>query len=532
MLELTSFIGQIPRIEDRNLPDMAATVASNARMNSGGLKAFRGLTTRHAFSENVQSFTIWNDTPFGFPEPNVSAVPGPIAEDRLYLTGQAAGPQMFYQGTYYSMGVPKPGTAPTLTLIPAADPGSENQALEQSLLYAYSWVTDLGEESAMSLLAGPILVTPGEQVQIDGFEAPPANRRVTNMRIYRSVTSASGITDLYFLVELPAATISHTDTDTTTALTGVAPNLDFDQPPTTMDGLIAMPNGMMVAFDGREILFCEPYLPHAWPRKYSLFTNDDIVGLAAFGSTVAVMTTGTPYIVQGLHPDSMAMEKTEQEYPCVSRAGIVDMGYAAAYPSNDGLVMVSGQGAQLVTQDIFTREQWRGLNPDTFNASRIEQRYAFAHLPDGAADVRIGLIDLRGDLGFYAEIAIPSLELRFDVATSNMLSLGEDQRTISIVDDPNAARLTFTWRSKPVDFPSLRTFGAVRAKGRAAVGGDDSVTIRVYADGALLHTTSGLNRIHRLPQKRAAEWQIELEGQANITNLAMAVTPEDLARAG
>ena len=95
--------------------------------------------------------------------------------------------------------------------------------------------------------------------------------------------------------------------------------------------------------------------------------NDTIIGLAAFGTTLAVMTTGQPYLLQGMHPEQMAMTKMEQPFPCLSKQGIVDMGYSAIYPSTDGLVMVSEQGAQLLTE-AMQKSQPKGelFSPSTW----------------------------------------------------------------------------------------------------------------------------------------------------------------------
>ena len=50
----------------------------------------------------------------------------------------------------------------------------------------------------------------------------------------------------------------------------------------TRELIINLPNGMMVGFSGNNICFCEPFFPHAWPIRYRLTTNFDIVSLGAF----------------------------------------------------------------------------------------------------------------------------------------------------------------------------------------------------------------------------------------------------------
>ena len=71
------------------------------------------------------------------------------------------------------------------------------------------------------------------------------------------------------------------------------------------DGL-QMANGMMAGFFGRTVCFCEPYRPHAWPEKYQVTVDSDIVALAAVGTTLFILTKGAPHWAQGSSPDAMS----------------------------------------------------------------------------------------------------------------------------------------------------------------------------------------------------------------------------------
>ena len=58
------------------------------------------------------------------------------------------------------------------------------------------------------------------------------------------------------------------------------------------------------------------------------------------------MTKGMPYVAQGTHPENMTAARLDVNLPCVTARGIVDMGYAVAYPSPYGLVMISANDAE------------------------------------------------------------------------------------------------------------------------------------------------------------------------------------------
>lgn len=67
-----------------------------------------------------------------------------------------------------------------------------------------------------------------------------------------------------------------------------------------LNGIINLPNGMVAGFLGRDIYFCEPYRPFAWPENYIQTIDDPVVGLGRMDTTLAVLTTGNPYFIQGL----------------------------------------------------------------------------------------------------------------------------------------------------------------------------------------------------------------------------------------
>ncbi|PNW65545.1 UNVERIFIED_CONTAM: hypothetical protein BEN50_22400, partial [Euhalothece sp. KZN 001] len=450
-------------------------------------------------------------------------------QGRLYIGRAGRPPILRHEGTDYTLAVPRPGSAPTLANMNPPTPD-----LTETVQVAYTFVTSLGEESAPSPLA-EIETDNVVTVRISAFDAPPGGRLINAIRIYRSQTDVSGVTALYFVAEAAADTNQYDPDVAETPLGDEITTLDFTDPPVGLTGLTAMPNGMVAAFKGRDIYFCEPYQPHAWPVKYSLSVDYDIVALSSFGTNLAILTTGEPYRAQGTHPDNMVMEKVEVNLPCVAAAGVVDFGYSAVYPSSDGLVEISGNGARVVSDALFTREQWQAMEPATIRACQFGRRYLFAFhgvLP-GVYGAMPGTarktcsIDMSGDMPSLRRYDFTPAALFFDVSEGNAY-YAEDGH-IQQFDDPAAVtRKTQRWRSRRYEMPQPTTFGALWVE--TAPG--DTVTARVYANDALIATVTADGDIKRLPDGLAKAWEIEIEGTGMVTAITIAGTMDEIAAAG
>lgn len=519
------FLGEIPKLEPELLPQGYAQEAISARLENGALAPMRKTASLHTFGAAVGTIYLHDTEWLGFTG-DVDVEPGPVANDRLYITGDGA-PKMRFDGTTYGLRLPPPVNGPVIANVTAHDP-----TIEEDVFYAYTWVTSLGEESRPSPLSNRLTTSVDVAVRIDTFDTPPAGRLITKMRLYRSQTSASGQTELFFVdeVDAPPTTTTFDHAISLLALNELIASTDYDEPPDDLAGLTALPNGMMAAFRGKDVYFCEPYLPHAWPEKYVLTTNDAIVGLAAFGSTLVVMTEATPYRIQGTAPEFMVMERMEENFPCVSKRGIVDLGYAAAYPSTDGLVTIDSSGARVVTRPLYTREQWQALNPAGFVAAQFMSRYAFSHQPDGSTARTIGLIDLLGQAPFVIHHDVATDELVYDLASGRLLGLTGGTNVIDL-DNLDADHDTLKWRSRKFQFPVPVSFGAIQVEGRHFADEVDEFFCEIYADGEFLHEISRLNTVERLPMGEHSVWEFKIEGNATVTRLIAAGSPTEIAGA-
>ena len=572
-IRLAQFSGEIPKLLTRLLPDTGAQLAENVRLDDGGLTPVRksGIEAVFAGASGIKTIYKFGST-WLYWTSVVNAAPGPVATDRLYYTGDGA-PKMRVGSTIYPLAISAPTAALTAGL---SGTGTGNVTTR---LYVYTWVTDFGEESEPCPISADVLWQSGLTVTLSGFQATPAGRSISKQRIYRSQSSSQNGTDLFFIEERTASTSNYVDTHSPTDFQEVLPSRDYNQPPADLTGLIALPNGMMAGFSGKQLCFSEPYQPHAWPQKYRLTSPYQIVGIGAYGTTIVAGTTGYPYVVSGNSPDSMIEQRIEVNLPCINGRGLVDLGYSVAYPSNDGLVVVSSGGATVVTDALFTRADWQKLSPSSFISAQFMGRY-FASFSygnsDGTTTSGTRVIDLTGQQPFVLRQSFHADAFFYDIASGNLYYAVND--TVYGFDTFGELNASMTWTSKRIVLSNPSSFGAILVESGALLSAEDQaaqnaaiaaidaanaivfaspmnaeidaspintfafagdalqshpaskyISVRVYADGKLICTVNDLDKVNRIRPINAREWEIQVNGTAEVEQITMATTARELA---
>lgn len=586
-ITLQNFGGEIPRRDPNYLPDNNAVEASNLKLTGGTLRALRGVALETTLPSSCFSIYRHRDQWYGYSS-RASFVPGPVADDRLYATkddgtgGVIARPIGTIDGEYpltFSRSVSAPGVSAT---------GAVDNDLAEIVKYAFTLVSILGEETAPSNLSIGVKFNEGRTITLSGMPTSPMmnGRNIATKRIYRSQTSAAGVTDLYFIAEISFGAATFVDAWGANDIQEPCPTKDFSAAPTNIRGLTGMPNGIMAAFRGRELLFCEPYQPHAWPTSYRLYLEYDIVGLVASGTSLIVLTKGMPYVAQGLHPENIATAKMETILPCVSQDSIVDLGTSAIYASNDGLVQISEGGAQLISQNLWSKDEWDALTPSDIRAGRYGQSYIFSF--QTASGSRIGyIVDASGDAATLTRFNRWTRLFWNDPATNELFSLAPNGLLVNRFDAPGADAEPFSWKSKTFRFVEPTAFSAILLEaaersniaqrtdlrsiaedqdfialgnlvgsnvpgqphqllatipvGNVVGETETSLTItiglaatedfivRIWGDGVLLRTFErGMNAIQRVPSKKCRQWQIEIGGTSEVMRLIMAQSAEEI----
>jgi hypothetical protein len=465
MIRVSSFAGEVPRLIPRLLAENYAQIAENVRVERGDLLPIRASRFEQRLDAAAKTIYKHGDTWLSFDEV-VSVVPAPIAENRVYIFGDGA-PQLLVDNTLFPLAIPVPENA---LYAETVNPGGVNKDNSFVVLYSFTWVTAYGEESMPADLSNQVTVDTSSSVTLRNFPPKPAGRNIDRLRIYRSQTSTSGDTMLYFVSEQAAPDYegyTYTDIIRINASAELLPSGDYNPPPEKLTGAIALPNGMMAAFVGKKLYFSEPWIPHAWPEKYILTVDFDIIGLSAFGSSLAILTKGHPYVAQGTHPENMVMERLRVNLPCVTARGIVDLGYAVAYPSTVGLVTISSSGAQIASDALFTAEQWRLMQPESFIAAQFAGRYIFAsrYLNESGNEMQ-GLlgIDMTGATPFVVRMIESCDALYFEIG-SGILHMLQNGTDIYEYDALSQNTTEYRWRSKKFVLNTLTAFGCVLVEG-------------------------------------------------------------------
>ncbi len=680
-IRLTGFSGEQPRIIPRLMPETAAQAAINTRLDDGALTPIRRSAQVAEGEASWQTIFHHHDEWLGW-DAVVDVVQGPVAQDRLYYTGDGM-PKMRIGEDIYPLAVPFPAaplvpallgngrgqntvhavavaatggtwtltfrgdttaalahdiTAAALqTALEALDvfeagdievtggPGDELggnpylieftgsfelrrvslvAAADENLtgpsagitvtmqtagvtpgdivtrVYVYTYVTEFGEESEPSPIGEAVDWQPGQTVTLTGFVEAAEGRGVNRQRIYRSQTGFSG-TYLYFVAERPDTEDDFLDDIPVNAFQEALPSSGWTQPDDDLKGLTAMPNGMMAGFVGRDLYFCEPFRPHAWPQRYSLTMDWPIVGLGAIGTSLFVLTEGQPYMVVGTAPENMQSMKLEHNLPCINARGIVDLGYAIAYPSHEGLVVVRADGSfMIMTGNIFNRDGWLRFSPSTMVGAQLSGRYVAFYdttSPDGARMAGILIIDLSNPAYLIRAGTIAKTSF-FDLRDGGLYYLAGDD--IYRFDAPGSSPRPQYWRSKRFVLPLPDNFGAIRVDAAdhpatpdafdleeerqriiaqnqvlidddltlgaldaapldvTTLGGDaldampeppgDS-SVGVYADGLRVATITAVNQAVRLPSGfKARTWEIDVSGTVQVEQIVMAKTMDEL----
>ena len=536
---IRAFGGISPKTPPRMLTESQAQTADKCAVFNGALRPSKNVSntsvattpsttkTIYKFGQDSTSETTgWLDW-----DTDVDVARGQIngdTEEWTFYTGDGA-PKAIRSGyttSPVSMGITAPSTAVTVSADAATLPADSDTLAAETRLYTYTFVAKVGGrdiESSPAPGSNLVDVFPGQSVNIHSFELPTGNlsSAVTHFRIYRSTAGVYLFVEEITLAEATAATQSapHVDDVDPELLAEELPSLYWEEPPTNLAGLLNMPNGVMAGFVGRDVYFCEPYVPHAWPENYRQTIDYPVVGLGRMDTTLAVLTKGTPYFIQGSHPDSMVVVKTDIEQACSSKRSIVSFNNAVFYCSPDGLIALTPGGSRNITASMFTKEQWQEqIDPTSVFADYYDTRY-------------IGFYNNGTQSGYFIfDLASNAFVLSTATVnpTATFQSLRNDKLYVAISGQIKewdvGNNLTYTWRSKKFNFPTPLSMSCAHVEAEAY-----PVTAKIYADGTLLHTETVSDREpFRLPVLVGRDWEVELSGSNEIFSFSMAQSMGEL----
>lgn len=369
--------------------------------------------------------------------------------------------------------------------------------------YVFTFVNDLAQESAPSLPSATILRPDGIAVTVTtATTGPDSSYGVATKRIYRAVTGSTG-TAYQFVAEIPLAQADYVDTLTDAELGEVLPSALWALPPDDLEGILALPNGVMAGFSKNQLCLSAQNHPHAWPVEYRLNTDTNIIGLGNVDTTVVIGTESFLYVASGNDPAAYSMSKSEVPYACSSKRSIAYLtGVGVVFAGPDGLMAVAGVGqVRNLTETVFTRDQWQALVPASMRAVSHNDIYWLFF--DTGSRKGCYAIDMKATGFGVVEMAFHASAAYVDPIEDKMyLVLDEvDEPTDTYLPEPAnpptyangttvyefegaaSEKMVYRYRSKLwlLDHPSYLSIAQVRALDY------DNLLVRFYADGDQIH---------------------------------------------
>lgn len=506
VLKLEDFSGISPRTGPTELAQNQAQIARNLKLQSGEIRPWRKATkayttglpdtrTIYKLENTTAAASAWLEFSV-----DTDVVPGPIADTtdfRVYYTDGVApkktnwalattsgtGTKPF-PNTALALGVPAPTVAPTLSTTVGVTTETRS--------YVYTYISTFGtvlEESAPSPAATINTYTTGATVTVSAFGTAPtsaAGYNITAIRIYRSVTSASSAQYLYVgtvTVNPTTGVASGSFSDTVLAanLGTTLPSLTYTPPPAALQGLIAMPNGILAGFTGNQVWFCEPYLPHAWPVAYMMTVGAPIVGLGVYGQTLVVCTTQTPYLITGSQPGAMSQEKVPLPEPCVSKKSIASDQYGVLYASPNGLVSIAPGTQDVISRQLFTRDEWQTYLPAVMVGVLYQNMYLGFYQ---VGSTKAALVLMRGDSPPLVTLELAAQAVFVERSTANVFVVSPVDNNIYQLDSDQVNNEFYEWKSKKFVLPEPTNFGAIKVQADWAYIAD-GVAYNLVVDGVI-----------------------------------------------
>ena len=429
-------------------------------------------------------------------------------------------------------------------------------AVNTATSYVYTFANDnvggagVFWESAPSPASATVLRPDGVSVTVTTAttHAFDAGYGINVKRIYRAVSGATG--DVFMLVgSVPLATADFVDTLDDAAISTPGTPLEtaeWDLPPATMQGIIALPNDCMAGFFRNQLCLSVQGHPHAWPVRQRHTTDTDIVSIKNIDNTIVVTTKAFVYTASGNDPSAYSMSQPGAPQACVSKLGTVFIDkVGVAFPSPDGYMVCSGSASNLVnaTESIFTKEQWEALTPSSFLAAVYDSTLYFwltGTTPDAgyAMDLRpgrsFGLVRLSHHaLAVYVD---PLTDSMFEILSVNSEPTDADLPLASTAVTPTA-RTIFQWDAHATNKIVYRYRGKLNILDWASTfhfakiqGADFSnVLNRVYANGALLHEkVATVPTPYRIPGTDTFRtYEQEIVGTSRIRTASLAQEVEE-----
>jgi hypothetical protein len=322
---------------------------------------------------------------------------------------------------------------------------SDNPLLHEVRAYVIAYVTEWGEESAVSPPAIVQGISATGSVKLTRLRSGDFNalsgRGWKCVRVYRTVTGVETVA-YFFVADVPWGQNEFLDdlTNTRVALNRTLANVN-DNLPFGYMGVRQHPSGALVAFKGNTLRLSVPYMPHAWPDDFALAFTDTIVAVEVFGQDLFVMTDGAFYTVYGPTPDNLGVAKYPGRFPCLNYRSVVATPEGVMFATADGVALANGGSPTIWSSSVVSRSQWRRAFSDVTSAVFHDGCYIAT-----VGDQRGVLFDVR-DGGTMTELELP-VRVTLDADRYTGVTWALADANVFEWDPATGPVLPYRWRSK------------------------------------------------------------------------------------
>jgi hypothetical protein len=271
-----------------------------------------------------------------------------------------------------------------------------------------------------------------------------------------------------------------TDDFLVTGLSTILPSEDYDPPPATMKGLMTAHNNILVGFFGNQLCFSFPDKPHAWPEKYRLTFDAEIVAIQAVSGYILVLTEEYPFQVSGNDPATMVSARIDTLYPCYSKRSVLNMGYGVVWATHGGLAAWSPTtGIDLITKFVHDWDTWNAyLDPSTIVGHYYDGKYFGSHSTGSfifERDDKVG--------GYFVQVQYRFSAAYSDPQTSTMYYTLGSSGDINEWDNENQTLSPMEWKSKTIVTKDYLNIGAARVIADFETSSQETLNIIAYNNG-------------------------------------------------
>ena len=434
------FSGERPKRDLRNLEKNEAEVALNVDLVSTSIKSIMGsLLEEEDITENANTIFKLNDRWFHFEDFRDVVV---LGERAFWTTSGGESRQATFDqlqlGLSSRMGVPAPDD-PTVAL---TGTGS-GDVITTSVLYTF--VNTFGEEGNRSEVTATFDMQNGQVITYSNLNGQSAANQIAiddyalaATRIYRLSEG-----EFKFVAEVQVGTEVFVETVGDITLAEVFTTDDFNPPPSNMDGLHLMSNGIALGFVAADNLVyaSEPFNINAWPYFFPVGSKP--VAISSYDNNAVVTTEAYPEVAAVNDPRNIIPTVLTYRQPNVAKRSLVQAQGGVMYASTDCIFYIGRGGGKDLTRQWADFKDWQEYAPATMISAYRDGQYVAFH--KGAKEGQALILDTREPNAVFRQLTQTASATFVEPGTDDLYVVdGTEIRHLEASDTP----LTYRWRSK------------------------------------------------------------------------------------